>query len=235
MAAFHVTSADVVAPVEAPLPKLQTYEELGITDVFQKAVQDELTKDEKILWLGRPTKEAAVRPPLKALMVIGIGLLVFAAALPVLFHGMPFIFPIALALFGILFLVMPKFMNAATGYQACYVVTNRRALLFERGMLGFDPQKVSLSNILGTRCRSYLPHELVGMERRNNPQAPGAGDLIFEYIFTIGQGALLNPGTTGTIQRTDVPNRTPRGFFFLDNVDGVERLIRTALLANLET
>src|SRR5262249_39925216 len=38
----------------------------------------------------------------------------------------------------------------------------------------------------------------------------------------------------GTVQRTDTPQRTPRGFFFLDDVAGVENLIRATLLTNLE-
>src|SRR5262249_50107421 len=117
-------------------------------------------------------------------------------------------------------------------YQACcYVVTNRRAILVEWGMSGIDIK--SSGNLVGVRHKSYLPHQLLGMERRKNPRVPGAGDLVFEYIMTVGKGSLGFAGAEGP-RRTDTPQRTPRGFFYLDNVAEVEQLIRTTLLANLE-
>src|SRR5262249_12881071 len=128
----------------------------------------------------------------------------------------------------------PKLFNGANVYSACYVVTNRRAMLFERGILGLDPRNVTLKSITGVRCKSYHPHELLGMERRNNEPVPGAGDLIFEYIFTIGNSRRAFPETNGTVQRTDPPHRPPRGFFFVDQVVQVENLTRPTLLANLE-
>jgi len=54
-AVFRVSASDVIAPSEPELPRLQTYEELGIHDIFRKAVGEELTRDEQMLWLGRPS------------------------------------------------------------------------------------------------------------------------------------------------------------------------------------
>ena len=231
-AVFRVSAADVVKPAEPALPRLQTFEELGISDRFRQAVEQELTRDEKLVWLGRPSPNPAVRPPKTVLTVAGAVALGLAVVL--LVTGLPFIFPVVLGLFGLLFLVVSRLPNPANAYQACYVVTNRRAILFERGILGLDPKAFSLSSLLGTRSRSYHPHELLALERRDNPRVPGAGDLIFEYIFTIGRTTTGFPGTDSTLQRTDTPQRTPRGFFFLEQVAEVEHLIRKTLLANLE-
>jgi len=149
----------------------------------------------------------------------------------------PIFFAVVFGLFGVLFIVAPRLLKGKgiNAYQACYAVTSRRALLFERGNLGIDEgNALSLKSALGTRCKSYLPHQLLGMERRGNAKVPGAGDLVFEYIFEIGRNVTQFPGTTGTLQTTNTPQRIPRGFFYLDNVDEVERVIRATLLANLE-
>ena len=65
---FQVSAADVVQPA---LPRLQTFEELGLAGPFQKAVEEELTRDEKLVWLGRPSGNPAVHPPKTVLMVVG--------------------------------------------------------------------------------------------------------------------------------------------------------------------
>lgn len=234
--AVFQTSADVVEPGSPVLPRLQTFEELGLPVDFQKAIEEELTRDEKLVWLGRPSRTQAVQPPPKTvLLVIGAILLGVALLLPLLIKGLSFIFPVALAMFGLFFLFAPNLFKGGNGYPACYVVTNRRAILFEKGFLGLEPGNItSLKSMLGVRNKSYHPHELVGMERRNNDQVPGAGDLVFEYIFSIGSNCTAFPGTTGTVQRTDVPQRIPRGFFYLDQVAEVENLIRATLLTKLE-
>src|SRR5262249_50316073 len=82
--------------------------------------------------------------------------------------------------------------------------------------------------------KSYLPHELLSVERRDNPRVAGAGDLIFEYVFIVGEQMMNFPATDGQVRRTDMPQRSPRGFFFLDDVRAVGHLIRTTLLGNLE-
>jgi hypothetical protein len=217
---FRVSAADVIKPgAPAPLP-LKSFEELGIPDSFRKTVEDELTKDEKLVWLGRPSKNPAVYPPKTVLVVVGAGLLVGAVLLVVLARGMPLIFPGVIGLLGLLFVAAPKLFNPANTYLACYVVTNRRAMLLER-------------SFRGARGKSWLPHELLAMERRSNDRVAGAGDLIFGYEFIVGE-ALNSPGTDNRIRRTDAPERVGRGFYYLDQAREVENLIRTTLLVNLE-
>jgi hypothetical protein len=232
---FKVSAADVVKGGDAPLPRLQTFEELELADVFKTAVEETLTKDEKLVWLGRPSRNPDVHPdPTKIMTFIGIGLLVFAVV-PILFKTI--IFAVVFGLFGVLFIVAPRLLKGKGigAYQACYAVTNRRALLFERGHLGIDEDNaLSLKTAFGTRCKSYLPHQLLGLERKSNAKVAGAGDLVFEYIFVVGRSVTQFPGTTGTLQQTNTPQRVPRGFFYLDKVDEAERVIRATLLANLE-
>jgi hypothetical protein len=232
---FRVSAADVVKPA---LPRLQTYEELGFHDRHRKAVEEELTKDEKLLWLGRPSLNREVYPPKDNVVVLGVVLFVLAGAflaLPLFVKSIPFVFAIlfsgVLVLIGFLCLNAPRLFNPATSYHACYVVTNRRAILLEWVFLAAEPTSF---NLTGARRKSYYPHELLGLERLNNPRVAGAGDLIFEYIFAVGKAVTSYPGMDGKVTRTDTPQRIARGFLNLDHAGEVEHLIRTTLLANLE-
>jgi hypothetical protein len=213
-------AADSAPTPEAAPPRLQTFAELGIPDHLRKAVEEELTKDERLVWLGRPSQNRDVYPDRKVHVFIGIGLLGLAVALGIFVKSLPFIFPAVLGFIALPLLASPWLFNPATYYQACYVLTNRRAILLERTMAG-------------AKRRSYLPHELLSLERRSNARVPGAGDLIFEYLFLVGKGFNF-PATDNTLRRTDTPQRSPRGFFFLDQVREVEQLIRTTLLDDLE-
>jgi len=92
-----------------------------------------------------------------------------------LFKGMSFIFPVVLVILGLFFLFAPDALQRRDRLPACYVVTNRRAILVEKGLLGWTQRNISSwKDITGIRCKSYHPHELLGMERRNNERAPGA-------------------------------------------------------------
>src|SRR5437899_2835868 len=71
----------------ASLRRLQTFEELGLSAPFQKDVEEELTRDEKLVWLGRPSQNQATQPPKTVLMVVGGILLGLAILLPLLFSG----------------------------------------------------------------------------------------------------------------------------------------------------
>jgi hypothetical protein len=226
-----VSAGQVSKPAQPKQSGPPTFEGVGLPDYFRKAVEEELTQDEKLVWLGQPSQNPEVHPPKTVFTVIGIVILCVAVALPLLVRGMPIFFPVALCFFGFLFLIAPRLINPVHAYQACYVITNRRAILFERGVPGLHPGATSL---LAPRCRSYHPHELLALECRKNPRVPGSGDLIFEYIFSLGGVNTGFPGSQGTIQTSGVPQRIPRGFFYLDRVEEVEQLLRATLLDNLE-
>jgi hypothetical protein len=213
-------------------PALQSFEELEIPAPFRAAVENELTADEQIVWLGRPSRNRLVHPPRTAFAVggialIGLGVLMLAWA--ILSHGagpFPFVFAVFLGLFGGIFLFASR-VDPTRTCNACYVVTNRRALVFQVSLLERAP-----------RARSYLPHQLLGLERKNHPEVAGAGDLIFEYTFAL-PGNSFDP-QTGTMHQglrvgwSNKAQRVPRGFFLLDQVREVENLIRGTLLGELE-
>src|SRR4051812_18923730 len=89
--------AEPLAPAHrtaASLPPLQTFEELGLPASFQKAVEEELTRDEKLVWVGRPSQNQAVQPPKTALVAVGAVLLGLAVLLPL--FSISFIFSVVL-------------------------------------------------------------------------------------------------------------------------------------------
>jgi hypothetical protein len=231
-AVVRISAADVLPPSNLQPPTAHTFEELGIPASYRQAVEKELSGDEKMLWVGRPSRNPELhRNP--TLQWIGIGMLVFAAGLGVI-NGVlaggglfGFVFAGALGVIGLVFLI-PTFVSPATTCRYCYVVTNRRALLVEISLWQRGPV-----------ARCYLPQKLLGLERRDHPTVPGAGDLIFEYEFIIPgntfnarTGSLIQPTTTGGV--SNAPQRVPRGFMHLDQARDVEDLIRTNLLLPLE-
>ena len=231
----RVTGADIIFPPSLHALTLQSFEELGIPSSFRAAVENEITSDEKILWLGRPSRNPQVHPRTPALAVIGIVLMVLSVAVVVLptvfagFHFFTLLFGGALALIGAAFYFGPKLQDPSKSCRSCYVVTNNRAILME----------MSLWAMGKPAARSYLPHQLLGLERRKHPEVAGAGDLIFEYYFAAA-GNSFDPKTGFMHQQlagsglNTTHNRIPRGFFQLDQVAEVEYLIRTTLLQQLE-
>jgi hypothetical protein len=228
----RVTAADVIVPPTPRAPALQTYEVLGIPDSYRAAVEKELTAGEKVLWVGRPSRNPKVHPQMPALTVIGYGLLGLGVLVAFVSaasgaHVFPFVFSGVLLLLGGVFLI-PKFIDTTKACRSCYVVTNRRAMIVQNSLWA-----------MGAKVQSYVPHQLLGLERRNHPEVPGAGDLIFEYKF-IAQGNSFDHQTGFMLQQgaganqTGAPNRVAFGFLLLDQVAEVEYLIRTSLLGDLE-
>jgi hypothetical protein len=212
---------------------LQTFEELGIPDQFKAEVEQALTSGEKILWLGRPSRNPLVQPPKQIPMFVGIGIIGFAFFLAIV--GLVVFWPIllfalVLGVIGGVFLI-PSFVTPKDRCMSCYAVTDRRAILAET-QIGIGRTRVNTT--------SYLPQQLVGLERRPHETVAGAGDLIFEYTFMLPGQTIdtktwsFNTNQNAGFGRTDVAKRVPRGFFHLDQVREVERLIRVTLLGELE-
>ena len=229
----RVTAADVIAPPSARAGTWQSFEEQGIPESYRTAVENELTAGEKIVWLGRPSRDKRVHPNNAVLLMAGLGLIIFGAGVAVVgvatgLGFFPVVFGGALALIGGAFQI-PRFVDPGKTCKGCYVVTNRRAILVQSSLWAMG----------APTAKSYLPHELLGMERRNHPEVRGAGDLIFEYYFA-ASGNSFDPKSGFAHQQmagmglNTQPNRIPRGFFLLDNVAEVEEIIRSTLLGQLE-
>jgi hypothetical protein len=232
--AFMPGGGDFLKPETSEQPGTQSFEQQGIPEMFSKAVAEELTKDEKIVWLGQPSRNQAIYPDNKKMLLV-IGSVLVGLAVVLAFVS--WIITIAFGLFGGLFfgfysLIRTGKISSVSGYKACYAITNRRVLLFETGLTGVDPGTFNF-NFTGARCKSWLPHQLLGLEARKHPTVAGAGEVIFEYIFVTNKAASSYPGMTGTVQVGDAV-RVPRGFYYLDNMREVENLIRKTLLVNLE-
>jgi hypothetical protein len=237
----RVSPADVLPSAGLRPPTAQTFEELEIPANFRQAVERELTGDETLLWVGRPSRNPQVHPQNPLLPVIGGGLIALAVVIIVTMlvlsagarpggggsNVFGFVFAGALGVIGLAFM-LPLVVNPAKACRYCYAVTNRRALLVEFSLWQRGPV-----------ARSYLPQQLLGLERRDNAAVPGAGDLIFEYEFVL-PGKTINPLTGSFLQQNSTggmsnsPQRVPRGFMCLDQVREVEGLIRTTLLGQLE-
>jgi hypothetical protein len=234
----RITAADVLPPENLHAPTAQTFDELEIPAPFRAAVEKELTANEKMLWVGRPSRNRQVHPPCPIPMAVGIGIIALAGiiVLAVLgsavvaskFSGLSvfgLVFGGVLGLIGSAIVFLPALNKPEKMCRYCYVVTNRRALLVEQALLG------------RATVQTYLPHQLLGLERRDHAEVAGAGDLVFEYITTLGNE--FNPNTPGFLQQgakspSTKPQRVPRGFVCLDQVREVEDLIRTSLLLQLE-
>jgi hypothetical protein len=233
----RVTPADILPPASLQPPTAKTFDELEIPASFRAAVEKALTANEKMLWVGRPSRNRQVHPPCAMPPAVGIGLMVLAAVILLTVlgsaalalqlspgHVFGCVAAGALGLIGSAIVFLPRLNKPEKWCRYCYVVTNRRALLVEQ-------------TVTGVNAQTYLPHQLVGLERRDHAEVAGAGDLVFEYIMTLGNtfnaktGAFLQQGPTGPSPN---PQRVPRGFVCLDQVREVEDLIRVALLLQLE-
>jgi hypothetical protein len=229
----RVSIADVLPPPGLQPPTESTFDELEIPAPLRAAVEKELTRDEQLLWVGRPSRNPEVHPKNKVLPVVGGGLIALALVIVVgaLATGgrgfIPFAFAGIMTLIGLAFM-LPLVVNPAKVCRYCYAVTNRRALLAELTL-----------GMRGGVVTSYLPQQLVGMDRKDHPSVPGAGDLVLDYQFALSgnsfntrTGTLFQQNTTGGLSTS--PQRVARGFLYLDQVREVEELIRARLLTSLE-
>src|SRR5579872_4747233 len=107
----RVGAADVIAPPSVRTPPLQSFEELGIPASYRSVVEGELTQGEKLLWVGRQSRNKAVHSQNNLLPIAGVCIIVFGlgAAVIGLAAGMGF-FPVvlggALTLIGSAFLLL---------------------------------------------------------------------------------------------------------------------------------
>ncbi len=136
-------------------------------------VDNELDRDEKIAWLGRPDPKAAGRGylPIQLFAIPWTAFSIFwicgAAGfkIPEFKQGFDFfpLFGIPFLLIGIGMLTAPIWGKRLAS-QSVYVLTNRRAIIFKKEFSGMS-------------IRSFQPDQLRGLERKQH--ADGSGDLIF--------------------------------------------------------
>ena len=194
----------------------------GLPAAMADRVREELTPGETVVWTGQPsprvTRLNVVRGAAVALIPSAIGGFLLAVFLVTRFNAqngaaLATLFP----LLGLATLVGGPVLTALfalnRGAKTCYVLTNRRAIVWIPGFFGegeFDSYSVALLQL---------------MRRRDSWFISGAGDLVFRTHTTV----------TTTYSRSDPVGRSSYhvaryGFLGLDDVRSVEKLIRHTLI-----
>lgn len=171
----------------------------------RETVEKELDQDEQALWCAQPKPFRFARQALPA-FVFAIPWTAFAVfwmcgaagfEVPDFSEGRHFfaLFGLPFVLVGLAMLSSPLWMMSKAR-RTVYVVTQRRAILFEGGW--------------GTTIRSFGPEKLTEMIRRE--KRDGSGDLIFEQR--------ASTDSKGRRSTTEV------GFLGIDGVREIEKVLR---------
>jgi hypothetical protein len=169
-------------------------------------VETELNPGEDITWIGSPIPRLFARRALP-IVLFGIPWTLFAVFWICGAAGfkMPniqkmedgfFLFGIPFVLVGIVMLSSPLWYRYKAR-RTCYVLTNRRAIVFDGGFLN-------------TTIRSFEPERLHDLRRIQRDD--GSGDLVLDRVFNLHR--------EGHMQSTDY------GFLAIENVRAVEQLVR---------
>jgi len=210
--------ADDKAPLE--VDKEDPFEGLDISDDIQKEIQQELTKKEKIRWVGRQDLEMMLFKAWFAIPVGAVFLLVGLIAMISMLFTMEF--PMSLIGVGVFFVcalisvpcMMARWLLKKFAHKrAVYVITNRRAILY--GAQAYTGSKVA----------SYSPIQLRKMERKESSYWKGCGSLVFDYkLETVHHGGSgRRMGGSSTV-------KVPIGFIDIRDVKKVDRFLRETLI-----
>jgi hypothetical protein len=167
-------------------------------------VAGELSADERLVWLGQPRLDLAVRPayflvPFGVLFT-GFALLWMVGAIFITFGimapcGLPFI------AVGVALLVSPIWLRALAR-KTVYALSDRRAIIWQPSWFG----RITV--------QSFTASGLGQMSRAERPD--GSGDLVFQ-VYSTGYGE-----NAQTVRR---------GFMGIDRVRDIEQLVRKTLQA----
>jgi hypothetical protein len=209
----------VVDPDAGPPLPPPSFESLAepVPEAMQSDIRGFLEKDEKMLWLGQPSRQMAaagswVAIPVGLLFVlVGSGVIVGGLAL-MQKKDVPAIAGLGVAgvgavfaLLGLVACLMPLFARQLRGVRECYLITNRRAIICK--------------SVFGrSNFTCFNGSQLRGMKRISNENVRGAGSLIFQknHLGYDENGQEINE----TI-----------GFKYLHDVKKVEQFLKQTLVA----
>jgi hypothetical protein len=197
-------------------------------------IRAELTKGERVVWMGHPDKELLLAEAQMAvyfapvLFVVALGLLIGAVFMPLpgevgtvlglFLRAFMALVGLVFAGGGVVCLMAKKLLERFPKGHAYYVLTNRRAIIFQPMRPG------------GRRlCRAYNGQQLTDMKREESKKFPGAGDLIFEVEIEYSGGASPGMGRSGG-RGSSHERETKHGFLKVAKVRDVEKLVRETLL-----
>jgi hypothetical protein len=191
--------------------------EHDVPEHLQERVTEELTKGEKLIWIGQPARRVLMVRSIPIVIfgcIFGLGALIFMLVGLVGSRGMggaPFILmPLFFLPFAIGMILSPwyRFWMAK---RTCYVLTNRRCIVWMCNWFG------------GVHMENYNAAQLANMWRRDMWFfGKGAGDLVFRSVTTI----TVRTGRHGGVSQST----TYYGFLAIENVREIEKLVRETLV-----
>jgi hypothetical protein len=203
-------SKATVPASELAVPEGQDpFEGLDIPPKLQENLRGELSRKERILWVGRPELKAYLG---RLWIAVAAGLVFLSIGVGMSIAGFRFKeWEVRLILFGFgglfslvgLAATMTRYLiGRYAAWRPCYLVTNRRALVCE-------PVFSRLNS------RGFTGVQLLKMKRVEYSAWPSCGDLVFA-------GGCLADNSTH-----------PNGFTLIANVRKVEKLIHETLVDRL--
>jgi hypothetical protein len=202
------------ATAHALLPAEQVLNESGLSDEEREQLEDELRKDERLLWAGKPVARVAFAFgwafsagfffTALILLIMALVLALSDLGLSVMVWGVLGLLALGCTTVG---LVVP-FLNRARAAKVVYAATTKRALIW-----GCDW-------FLRVKLGSYDPTELAGLQRsRTVFGGEGVGNLVF------GVSVQRKKTREGIVE-----TRRSYGFFAIPEAEKVERLLREYLV-----
>jgi hypothetical protein len=208
----------------AVAPGADPYAGLDVPESMQQDIRRELTKNEKIVWVGRPSM----------ILLLSNGTIFRIVGVVALLMGISFlyglavsssmqtqiacgVFGVAFSIFGVVFILARTLVQRGASVRNVYVVTNRRALILEGK----------------SRFQSYTIAHLKDLKREDTTRLKGAGDLIFRVERrdrANNASALPGIGPRQTRHIVNSSMEIKHGFLQLENVKAVEKLIRETLI-----
>jgi hypothetical protein len=211
-----------------------------VPEDMRKRVATELSKGENLIWCGIPSRRIVLIRSLWGPFVGVFMLFVFGIMMTMMLAGgggNALFMLLGIGVIGLCVItpvILSPFFALYRQKRTCYVLTNRRCIVWECGWFG------------GVTMKTYNPTQLTNMWRRDAWFGPkGGGDLIFHSVTTTsvtmtggGGGRLQRIGHTrharvvgGTAPSVNVSQRTTHyGFMAIDKVGEIERLVRETLL-----
>lgn len=196
-------------------------EQADLPDNIRERIEGELSKGEKLYWVGMPSRRIVL---IRSIWAPIVGMLIFLFVfgffvLPSLFMssqgvaaglGMVIIAGGFALVVGGSFCIAPLY-NLWRAGRTCYALTSRRAIVWQAGIFG------------GVEMENYNPARLANMWRRDMwIFGKGGGDLVFRSVTIV----TVTTGRHGGVSQ----NTTYYGFIAVENVRKVERLVREVLV-----
>jgi hypothetical protein len=202
----------------APAPSRPVPEAADVPEELREMVRGELTRGERLIWLGQPDAKLIL---LRAYAVCAVGIVVMllmtgegvrkVASGPPKEKSVGAIL-ITIGVLGCGVAAGVPFFQRWKATKSCYALTSRRAFVFDRNTMGFPQMTI------------YSAGDLGGMRRREWWFFDNAGDVIFRTKVTI---EISNTRSRGLDIRR---HTTYYGFLAVRHPQQVEALVRETLV-----